>query len=202
MRQLSFCAMISFFVGVGMVGSEAQAVVTLSVASSTNPNALPVGQLVTFQVQLSGLTSGQELDFLAATVNYNSALLGTPTIVKGGIIPNPLADPLDFTPSPAAGQADASFSTFSASSADHIRNNGVFYSFSTQVLMAGEGSLSFSLADASRFPNIPEDVTMGQALSFRSVIVPEPSTWVLLIAASLTAAAYFVMRRRSAAFVR
>jgi len=199
MRRAALCLMISFFVC--GVGSVAQAV-TLSLASSANLDALPVGQSVVFEVQLSGLPSGQELDFLAATVNYDSTLLGTPTIVKGGIIPDPLSDPLDFTTSPAAGQADASFFTFSTSPADHIRDNGIFYSFSTQVLTAGTGSLSFSLADASQFPDIPEDVTMGQALSFRSVEVPEPSTWTLLAAAGLTTAAYFARRRRSAAFVR
>ncbi len=57
---------------------------------------LPLGVPTTILVQLSGLGVGQELDTLAATVVYDGALLGAPSISSGPIVPNPLDDPLDF----------------------------------------------------------------------------------------------------------
>jgi hypothetical protein len=195
--------------GIGMTGSEAQAVVTLSLASLTNPNALPVGQPVTFQVQLSGLPSGEELNYLAATIVYDGTLLDTPTVASGAIIPNPLFSPYDFVTSPNTGQADASFYTFGTSPANLIQDDGVFFTFSTVVLAVGKGSLSFSFVDAAQFD--PADPTgfyevipaTGAALNVNSVVVtPEPSCCVLLAAAGLTAAACYLNRRRSAAIVR
>jgi hypothetical protein len=173
----------------------AHAAPKLSITSSSVLDALPVGHAVTFHVELSDLAVGQELDFLAATVNYTGALLGPPTITKGGILPQPLADPADFTFDAAAGLADASFLTFSPDSAAHISTNGVFFSFDAQVLKAGAGSLSLTYVDASLSPNTPEDVTAGAALNFRAVDVPEPAAWLLVATAAIAAFPYVVLRR-------
>jgi hypothetical protein len=203
MRRLFFCAMTSLFViGVSVVASETYASAKLSLASVTNPNALPVGQTVMFQVELSELTVGQELDYLAAVINYNSTLRGKPTTVKGGAIPNPLSRPLDFVISEGGGRADASFSTTSTTPAHHIQTNGTFYTFSTKVLKAGSSTLSFGYVDASEFnsanPDDPHFFTpaLGPDLNVTGVVTPEPSTWVLLVTAALSAVAYYLKRRR------
>jgi hypothetical protein len=49
--------------------SVAKGEVAIRLTSVGDPQSLTVGQTVQFQVQLSGLESGQELDFLAATVH-------------------------------------------------------------------------------------------------------------------------------------
>lgn len=201
MRRIFLCVLLSFGVFVVMGSSDARAVVTLLLESSADLQALAFGEAVTFNVRLSGLQSGQELDMLAATINYNGARLGMPTILPGEIVPDPLANPLDFLASPAVGQADASFSTDSTntSSASHIRNNGVFFSFQTQPSGAGKGQLSIDVAFATQFnPAKPEKptplgITMGPALGF--TVLPEPSTWVLLVTAALTGIAYSWKRR-------
>jgi hypothetical protein len=163
---------------------------------------LPVGYTVTFDVRLSGLEGGQELDSLAATIDYDGAILGAPTIVRGEIVPDPLAGPSDFLFSEDDGMADASFYTSSGDPAHRITENGVFFSFSTEVLAAGSGSFSFSYVDATQFPGTDISVT-GSALSFQSVIVPEPSTCVLLATAALVSVACCLRRRLlSSAFGR
>jgi hypothetical protein len=198
MRRLFFCVVVSFFIA---TGSTARGV-TVSITSSTNPETLPVGYTVTFDVQLSGLESKQELDLLAATIDYDKALLGVPTIVKGGILPDPLADSSHFMLSEDEGLADGSFYTSSDDPAQHISDNGIFFSFSTEVLAPGSGSFSFSYVDATQFPGTDVDVTES-ALSFRSVIVPEPSTCALLAMAVLVFFAHCLRRRLlSSAFGR
>ena len=59
--------------------------------STTAPdlNNLTVGQKVTFDVNLSGIGSpANNLDFLAATVQFDGGHLGTPTITAGSIVPD------------------------------------------------------------------------------------------------------------------
>jgi hypothetical protein len=191
MRRASFCAMFLLFIYV--VQAMAVETLHLSVTSATDHNALPVGQSATFNVQLSGLPSQWELDDLAAIVSYDSALLGTPTIFKGGIIPNPLNATDDFVSAPFPGEAGATFFTLSEDSAYHIRSNGTFFSFSAPVSKAGSGSLLFSLLDVSS-PSGDLDIA-GSPLSIQSVIVPEPSGFILLATAAV--AAYFLRKLSS-----
>jgi hypothetical protein len=177
-----------------------QADVLLSLNSLQNLQALPVGQLVTFQVQLTGLPAGEQLDSLAATVHYTSSLLGAPTVHQGAIIPQPVFDPQDFLSDASAGVADATFLTAGLQSAYHIGSNGVSFSFDAQVLQAGTGHLSFDFVDASQFnsadPNHPFFFTpaTGSALDFTAV-VPEPSAWILLGTAFLAVTVYGLKRR-------
>ena len=132
-------------------------------------------------MQLTGLEPGQELDSLFASVAYNPAILGPPSIVGGGILPTILDDPNDFVISPAAGQADSSFLTFGTLSDNHIAGNGTFFSFTADVLSPGSGSLSFTWTDATLFNTadplhpIASKPTAGAPLSFTAVPVPEPA---------------------------
>ena len=163
---------------------------TLSFASTApDLSTLPVGQTVTFTVDLSGLLPGEELDALAATVVYDAALLGPPTIAPGPIVPDPLDDPFDFMVFTAGGVADASFLTFGLDPSARIAANGTFFSFSVEVLAEGGGTLSFDFVDASQFnpadPGWPilRDVVAGPDLGFTAV-VPEPGVWLLLASAA------------------
>ena len=189
MRRVIFYAMVRFLVG---VSSMAKAELILSLTSSTDPLALPVGHSVTFYVNLSGLSQGQDLDLLAATIKYNGTFLTPSPVVKGAIIPSPLNNNSDFLSDPNAGLADATFSTSSTDPAHHISNNGVFFSFDAQVTEAGVGDLSFDVAYANPDPNDPSLV--GQSLHV-ATSTPEPSTWVLLGTAALAAVACCLARR-------
>ena len=65
---------------------ESRADVSISIRSAgPDIDNLTVGQTAAFIVELAGLRDGQELDVLAATVLYDSGLLGEPTISPGGI---------------------------------------------------------------------------------------------------------------------
>lgn len=164
---------------------------------------MPVNTPVTFQVQLAGLQPGQELDALAATIGYNPALLGPPSITGGGILPATLDDPADFGISPAAGQADASFLTFGELTANHITANGTFFSFTANVLSPGSGNLAFTWTDATLFnagdplSPIPAKPAAGTALGFSAVPVPEPGTLVLLLPLLIIAGKYTTEARRT-----
>lgn len=201
MRRVSFLAVVSILLCVGFNSSQTFALATLSLEALANPLTLTVGQPVTFQVRLSGLESGQELDMLAVSVVYDGALLGTPSITPGGIVPDPLADPLDFVVAPEAGLADATFSTDFAntSSAWHICSNDIFYDFDVEALREGAGTLAFKVVYATLFnhsePESPIllDVTRGPALEFS--IIPEPSGWIMLLTAALAVAGRGVQRR-------
>jgi len=116
---------------------------------STAPSLdqLPVGETVTFGVQLNGLSPGEELDFLAATLEYDDALLGPATVSPGGIVPNAS----DFSGFGGPGLADGSFFTFSGASADHITADGVFYTFDVDVLAEGAGVMEVTFADGTFF---------------------------------------------------
>ncbi len=157
---------------------------------------LPLATTVTIYVQLSGLEVGQELDTLAATVLYDGALLGTPSISSGPIVPNPLDDPLDFLAFGRSGLADATFLTFGTEWYDRIVSEGTFFTFDVTALALGSGSLYFDFVAATEFnPDFPLDpITLnpvvGPALNFTVVEVPEP-TGIMLI---LTMAAGLCMR--------
>ena len=148
--------------------ASARADITLSIVPLSG-STLYAGQTGTFGVELSGLSPGQELDALAATVIYDDTLLGVPSISPGAIVPDPLDDPLDFVVSEMGGLADASFLTFALDSPFHITSDGMFFSFDVTALAPGAGTLSFDLSMARRnewlFGSPPRGGVGGQQFS-------------------------------------
>jgi hypothetical protein len=147
---------------------------------------LSVGQDVTFNVVLSGLAAGQSVDFLAATVDFDATLLGTPNSVNpGAIVPDSAA----FFGAPSSGQADAFYDDSLSLLDTPITQNGIFYSFDTTVQAAGSGMLAFESASAQvGAPGSAMDVSIDSTftLSFnaggQSTVVPEPRTaWFFMV---------------------
>jgi hypothetical protein len=163
------------------VAQSAQAGTILSLSTDApDLTSLAVGQSFNVQVSLSGLNTGDTLDFLAATVVFDAAVLGTPTLAIGPIVP----DPTGYIQSALPGLADASYDDLFAASGSPIAANGLFYSFSVTVQGPGQGTIAFDFvdssgSDASGAP-LPT-VTAGDPLTFATVsAVPEPSAWLLL----------------------
>jgi hypothetical protein len=181
-RSLTFSLLaINFF-------AICEAGLIIDLSTSDNLTDIAIGQSVTLNVNLSGVLLGDELNFLGATVTYDSSRFGLPTINAGSIVPNPLNDPLDFGTAPAAGIADAYFLTFGTNAAEHITSNGVFFSFSATALSSGPGSFSLQFVDAGTFdPTDPftpitQLVDSGANLNYQvnSASVPEPNSATLL----------------------
>ncbi len=177
--------------------SSVHAQVSLSLESGgVNLSQLRVGDTATIEVRLSGLQSGQELDALSATVLYDSALLGDPTIAAGAILPDPLDDPWDFLTFVQSGHAEGSFLTFGTDTATHITSDGLFFSFDVTATDVGGGTFTFDFTDATQFnPADPFDpiyvwVDEGEPLAF--TVVPEPAALALLA----LAAGWLLTRRR------
>ena len=145
-----------------------------AVALSLGSDAAELGQLsigvpVNFSVELSGLTGGQELDGLFATVGFDGALLGTPTTLTAGPI---VPQALDFLTVTQPGLADGAFQTLSTQTTDHISTEGTFYSFQVTPQNTGTGTVSFQFVDAFQFnnsnPNAPINIgaDAGASLNF------------------------------------
>ncbi len=164
----------------------AKAGLTLSVvAESADLNNLSVGQTVRFDVVLSGLNSGDQLDYLAGTVTFDSSLLGSATDVTAGAI---VPDPTGFVPAGFAGEADAFYdAVFFSVTNTPISTDGTFYTFDVVAQQPGSGSLTFdptSLA-ASDGTNTPVLLGSGPPLPFTigASAAPEPNSLVLAVAA-------------------
>jgi hypothetical protein len=182
--------------GIGAMVRDAWAV-SLVLSTTSNLPALHVGQTVTFDVQLSGLMSGQELDYLCANVEYDKKLLGSPSVAQGAIVPYPLNDPFDFNTYEAEGVADATFSTFSNEPSYHITSNGVFLSFETRVLAAGAGTVGFTYVDGSEYvggEHVFFTPNTGPALSFHAAEVPEPASGLTMATAVLVMCLFALWR--------
>lgn len=200
MRRVFLGAMASFLVlGIGMAGSEAQATIMFSLSSSENLAALPVGEDVWFEVQVSGLPEGQKLSYLSAIVSYSGTSVDNFTITPGGILPNPS----HFTvPSEATStETDATYDAIDSPnpSDDHVASNGVFYQFKTKVQTPGSGM--FQITDAYAAEGLDflttEISPASGSLSFQAVNTPEPATWaMLLVMAAILGSYCFVKRRR------
>ena len=109
-----------------LLGAQTCRAGSLVSLSTTAPdlNNLTVGQKLTLDVNLSGIGSpADNLDFLAATVKFDSSLLGTPTITPGSIVP----DLSGFKSAATAGLADANYDALFAAGKP-IASNGAFYS--------------------------------------------------------------------------
>lgn len=159
--------------------------VSLSLSSPDDLQQVLPGQIVTIQLHLTGVTETERLSLFAATVAYDAGLFDVPLISNGDILPNPLADPLDFLTFADAGIADAIFFTFSSAPNEQIENDGLFYSFSVQAIAEGTGSFSLVFADAGLFDPenpgmpIPADLIIGEQLPF-VIVVPEPTSLAML----------------------
>jgi hypothetical protein len=116
-----------------LVGAPtARADFILSLSSPTpDLTHLQVGQAVTFNVNLSGLNSGDALAYLAGTVVFDATLLGTPTSVPAGAI---VPDASGFLGTGFSGAADAFYDAiFFSSTNARITTNGTFFAFDVTV---------------------------------------------------------------------
>jgi len=174
----------SVFVLLGLGGPAAAQVSLQMDSGGMDMSEMKVGDTATIGVRLTGLQPGQQLDTLAATVVFNGAALGTPTVTGGPIIPDPLNNPLDYLTLTDPGYAEATFLTFGEEAADRIRDNGLFYSFDVTAVAPGRGMFRFDFGDATA-PNsedpldpIVVEVTTGDPLEF--TVVPEPCSGLML----------------------
>jgi hypothetical protein len=178
--------------------ASAGLVLSLS-APSADLNHLAVGQTVTFDVSLSGLNAGDELDYLAGTVTFDSALLGTASSVNASAI---VPDLTGFVGTGFAGAADAFYdAVFVAVTSTPISSNGVFYTFDVVAQQPGSGSLAFDVSSlaATDGTNTPVPLDAGPALPFTiegGNAVPEPSSLVVALAALGCTGGAAVSRRR------
>jgi hypothetical protein len=179
--------------------SAARADLTLSIAAeSADLSHLTVGQGVRFDVSLSGLNPGAQLDYLAGTVTFDSSLLGSATNVTAGAI---VPDPTGFVSAGFVGAADAFYdAVFFSATNTPISSNGVFYTFDVVTQQPGSGSLSFdptSLA-ANDGANTPVSLSAGPSVPFTieaAVSVPEPNSLVVALAALACCGSAVVSRR-------
>ena len=147
---------------------------------------------------LSGLNSGDQLDYLAGTVTFDSSLLGSATnVTAGGIVP----DPSGFVGTGFVGAADAFYdAVFYSTTNTPISSNGVFYTFDVVTQQPGSGSLAFDPASlaANRRHQHPGFAERGPALPFTieaAVSVPEPNSLVVALAALACCGGAVVARR-------
>lgn len=146
---------------------------------------LSIGQTFTVDVILSGLGSGEQLGYVAGTVNFQDSLLSIATDpAPGAIVP----DATGFLGFGSPGAADANYDfLFAVVNARPITSNGTLYSFSVVALAAGTGFFEVNVTSlAARDTQVsPMEVTIdpGAPLSFtinsNPNIVPEPSSWIV-----------------------
>ncbi len=175
-------------------GTQSQAALLISLSSSPSDlTSVQAGVPVRVDVNLSGLAAGEELTLLSTRLTFDGALLGTPLISPGSILPDPLDDPLDFIAVSEVGAGDATFLTFGIATSSHITTNGVFCSF--DVVVQGLGMSEFALTFADALQVDPEDpqnlisppITLGDPLPINAV--PEPSALALMCLGVCTLAA-------------
>jgi hypothetical protein len=144
---------------------------------------LTVGDTASLEVTLSGLNPGDEVDFLAATVKFNPADFGTPTVTPGPIVP-------DTTGFVSAGSgpslADAFYDDLVALSGADIVDNGVFYSFTIQAQTPGKGTVFFEFVDSlgtdgtgAPLPTVTGTPDHLDFVIHGSAATPEPSSGLL-----------------------
>lgn len=167
--------------------------------SSTAPDlsALQVGQSVTFQVSLGGVTAGDRVEYLAAKVEFDPAFFATPSITAGAIVP----DTAGFVGSPFGDAADGNYDSLFTGLP--ITDNGLFFSFESMVKKSGSGSLRFGFVDAQGTDSGGAALgapVAGGDLHFEAsptAAVPAPPS-ALLLAAGLATAALARPRRGQA----
>ncbi len=163
------------------VPAMASAAPFLSLVPSAGTTPILVGQTLSIDVVLNDLPAGTQLELLSATVSFPAGSFQIPlSITPGPIVPDPLADPLDFLTIADAGLADISFQTNSLSAADRITTSGVFATIVLEANAIGGGEITLSFIDAFSFnsasPDEPIPFTIEDAPGIRfDVVVPEPS---------------------------
>ncbi len=178
---------------VGAQPLHAELLVELN-SSPADLSQLSIAESITVDVTLSGLAPGDRLELLAATIDFEGELLGTPTITPGPILPDPLDNPLDFLPFESFGTADGIFLTLGTDQSDFIAGNGLFFSFMVTSQQAGAGTLDISFVSALQYnPSDPLDpivplISAGAPLTFQ--VVPEPTGMML----GLTSLVAFAMK--------
>jgi hypothetical protein len=185
MRRFLILVVISSFLAVTQSVSVATAGPMLSVAAdSADPSNLSVGQVVQFDVSLSGLGAGDSLDYLAGTVVFPTSLLGTPSNVSAGAI---VPDPSGFMSAGFAGSADAFYdAVFFSNTHTPITTNGIFFTFDVTAQAPGSGNLAFdpTTLAANDGSNNPITLDAGPPLPFDihgTASTPEPASLVLLL---------------------
>jgi hypothetical protein len=154
----------------------------LSLSSISDLNNLAPGQTLTVNVQLSGLNPGDRVDFLAATLIYNSNVLGVSTITPGPIIP----DPSGFLQAAGPGIADALYDSMRAVSMAPLSGDGTLFSVDLPVTDLGPGVIAFAFVDSSGVSAGGDPLplaTAGSPLDFTSspaAAVPGPPSWLLV----------------------
>ncbi len=148
-------------------------------------SAVSLGDTFRVDVILGGLTQGDELEYLAATVEYDDLLLSLPTITPGAIIP----DVAGFTATELDGVADGFYDNLDAPPAEPmITSNGVFYSFDVTAIAAGNGVHELTFVDVYGYDadGNEVDIGAGRALSFTTVaetVIAEPTSFVVWLLA-------------------
>lgn len=175
----------------------------LSISSATDVSNLTAGQVVEFDVLLSGVdpaNTGTYVSYLAATVNYDNTLLSaSPAVTAGSIV----TDPVDFVGTSFPNAADAFYdSVYGLDTTAPITQSGVFFTFAVTVDQAGSGTLSFS-ADSATLASDPDQNDQFSpdtaSLDFHiaaPATAPEPSTFTIVMGGLLSGALFRRMRKR------
>ncbi len=128
-----------------------------------------------FEVVVSGLQPGQQLDFLGVTVSTDAYRMGTPDpILRGGIVPTPGASASDFLTARAPGIADASFYSSGTQPNHRITADGVFFTFDLTPRHAGVAPIRITFAEAmlhnAADPESPIPITIAAADQMEVVV--------------------------------
>ncbi len=176
--------------------------IMLSLLPSANLDTLQAGDTVGFDVVLSGLAAGDELEFLAASVEFDPFLLGMPLgIAPGTSIP----DVTGFIPTSLPGLADAFYDgLFIATSGENITSNGVFFSFELIVQAPGAGTIGFAFVDSFGSDSLGNMLSLaepGPALAFSATpsqtgVIPEPASYCIWAGLVFICFGHRVSRRR------
>ena len=178
--------------------------ITLSLSSDDDLTNVPVGQTVTIKVEMFGLEFDEELEYLAAIVTFDGAILGTPLSITphatpDGILPDLDPDPLwpawpPFVSGAFPGSADGSYDSFFSSTLLPIEDNGLFYSFDVTAQALGTTELTLDFPDALGPFGGLVTITLGDPLTLTAT--PEPTEVVGLVSLLLTGLAVASVRRR------
>lgn len=144
-----------------MFSGVALADLTVEIRTDADITNLFLQQPVRFEVVVSGIRPGQELDFLGITVTMNAFRMGTPNpVLRGGIVPTPGASTTDFLTARAPGLADASFLSPGTLSTQRITSDGIFFTFDVTPQRAGIVPITITFAEATLYnPLDPESPT-------------------------------------------
>ena len=199
MKRFKFCLMLALFAAFP-ANAFAEIMVTLS--SPDDLLHLAPSQVVTIDVNVSGVELGDTLFLLSADVLLPTHVFGMPTLpMAGALVPSPTSTFFSTVTPGSPDQAISSLFDGLNGSTNAITDNGVFFSFQAPVVGTGSGAIRF---DPSAPPQVfGEDagfglidtVTAGGSLAVNAV--PEPGSVAVL---SLVSCVGLVGRRRSSSF--